>query len=361
MKLALVVKRLSTHGGTERFVSGLAAWLAGRGHQVDAWCVGVDTPVEGVEVRSLGWAGRGRLGRLVAFDRAARRIPAQDYDLVIGFARGGAPELFRAGGGCHEAWMRAGSWTVADELERAIDRRVVHSAHRVVVNSQLAARDLVAHYGVPAHRIRLIRNGVDLARFRPRPGAAPLGSVPTVVFVGSGFARKGLETAIRAVARLDGVRLLVLGTDPRPGRYRRLAARVGMANRFDLLGRCDRPEEILPGAAALVLPTRYDSFANACLEAMACGVPVVTSQANGAAEVLPEPWMVVSDPEDADAFAASLARALREPGLGSACRDAAEAWPAAQAFERIEELVVEMVQARAKREEAPAGPMPESC
>lgn len=345
MKVALVVKRLSTHGGTERFVSGLSAFLAEQGHRVEVWCSGVDAGaprVAGVEVRDLPVSGRGRILKMLALDRASRKIRRDDYDVVMGFVRAGASDVYRAGGGCHEAWMQHRGWQLADEVERELDRRAVLAARRVVVNSRMAADDLVRFYGLPVERIRLVRNGVDLQRFRPRPEATLGLPDPTIAFLGSGFQRKGLDIAIGAVARLPGVHLAVLGTDRYEARYRRQAARLGVADRVHFMGAVDLPEEVLPAARALVLPTRYDPSANACLEALACGVPVVTSAANGAAEVLPEPWMTVRDPEDVQGFADALEQALRTSGLGEACTEVARTWPAEGAYARMAALGVEL-------------------
>ena len=92
----------------------------------------------------------------------------------------------------------------------------------------------------------------------------------------------------------------------------------------------------------MILPTRYDPFANATLEAMACGVPVVTSRANGAAEVLPEPWMSVADAGDVDGFVAALERTLQTKELGARCRAVAETLPAEGAFSKMEGCMREL-------------------
>ena len=74
---------------------------------------------------------------------------------------------------------------------------------------------------------------------------------------------------------------------------------------------------------------------------MACGVPVVTSAANGAAEVLPEPWQVVADPGDAAGFSAALERALHDKGLSARCRAAAEQLRASGAYQSIHAVIEE--------------------
>ena len=104
MRLALIVRTLGTHGGTERFVHGLAVWLRDAGARVDVWCVSVEQPVAGVTVRRMPFHARGRPWKLWALHRAALRIPTSDYDCVLSFVRGGRPSIYRAGGGCHAAF-----------------------------------------------------------------------------------------------------------------------------------------------------------------------------------------------------------------------------------------------------------------
>jgi tRNA A-37 threonylcarbamoyl transferase component Bud32 len=151
--------------------------------------------------------------------------------------------------------------------------------------------------------------------------------------VGTGFHRKGLDTAFRALARggpADAV-LWVVGGDPADP-WRRLADELGVGSRVRFLGQRRDIEEIYAAADALILPTRYDSFANVCLEAAAAGIAVVTSGANGAARWLGEAGLVTDDPEDFLGFARAL-DALADPTtreqLGAAARRRAEAqsWP----------------------------------
>jgi len=350
MRLSLLVRRLSTHGGTERFVHGLAGWLLAQGHEVHCWCAAVDAPIAGVQVHLLPLRARGRVGKLLALDHAARAIPPDAQDLLLGFVRGGQPALYRAGGGSHRAWMaRHGRFwgALADQVEARLDDRVLASARIVVGNSELAARDLERFSGVDPAKLRLVRNGVDLARFQPRSGPRPAGP-PLVGFLGTGFTRKGLETALQALRLLPGVQLQVGGGDAHLARWQQRIRRMGLQDRVQLLGPVARPEAWLPTLDAFVLPTRYDPSANACMEALACGVPVLTSADNGACEVLPAPWMTVADSTDAPAFAAGLERALQSNSLQSTslagpCRAAAEALPAAGAFASILALSAELL------------------
>jgi UDP-glucose:(heptosyl)LPS alpha-1,3-glucosyltransferase len=197
-----------------------------------------------------------------------------------------------------------------------------------VANSEQVKAEIVQHYQVPAERLRVVYTGVDRERFRPenrslhreriRKDIGVPAEVPLVLFVGGGFKRKGLVGAVRAVAELDSsaAYLAVAGRgDEDP--YRRLAAEKGLAQRVRFLGSRSDVEALYGAADVFCLPTLYDPCSNACLEALASGLPVVTSTANGASEAISEGrnGLVVTDPLDVAALAEALRSALAlEPG-----------------------------------------------
>jgi UDP-glucose:(heptosyl)LPS alpha-1,3-glucosyltransferase len=274
--------------------------------------------------------------------RAVSSIPREDYDITMGFLRCPNFDLFRAGGGCHAAWLETTRTRLADRLELRMDRAAAASARLIVVNSEMAARDLCHHYGIASERLRLVRNGVDLERFRPLTVSLADNPSRRVGFLGSGFRRKGLEVCIRAIARVPDLQLEVVGRDRKQARYQRLAERLGVADRVRFMGALERPEEWLPTLGAMVLPTRYDPCANACMEAMACGVPVLSTHRNGASELLPEPWMVLDELDDDEALSGMMVRALLDRGLGARCRDAIEPWSSHRASKEILQVVQEL-------------------
>src|SRR5207237_7436129 len=134
-------------------------------------------------------------------------------------------------------------------------------------------------------------------------------SAYAMLFAGSGFERKGLSTAIRALAHLGdgGARLLVLGRgDAAP--YRRLAGELGVAGRVVWLGARPDIERWYAAADVLVLPTRYEPFGNVHLEALASGLPAVTTTSAGGAEVVGADSGAVVEPRDPAAVASALER-----------------------------------------------------
>ncbi len=169
------------------------------------------------------------------------------------------------------------------ELERAL---FGGGARRVIANSQMVKREATQFYGYPAEQIEVVPNGVPLADFHPDSEARALRrkilrlreDEIAVLFVGSGWERKGLRFAITAVTSLGGnFRLFVAGR----GRGRRVGG--GVVQR---LGAVRDLPALYAAADIFVLPTHYDPFSNACLEALASGLPVITTRGNGFSEII---------------------------------------------------------------------------
>ncbi len=358
MKVAIVVRRHASDGGTGRVSVTLARGLLERGHEVHVLCMESATaavPGPEPQVHRLCVPRLWNPVSVSAFALLARRaVRRLDPDVSLGLARVPGLDVHRAGGGCHRAYLdTVPGWrfTIGHPLVLALDRAAVRGARIVLANAPMPARQLVERYGLDPSRARVVPNGVDADRFRPDRRARQevrreLGvpeSATVALFLGCGFRRKGLSTALGAVARVPGLSLWVAGGG-RVGPWVRLARRVGAEARF--LGHRPDPERLLAAADVLILPTRYDAAANAVLEAMASGVPAITSRADGASAFLPEPWLAVEDPADMDGFALAVARALCIPGLGDRCRAVAEAMPWRAAIDAIEAVLGEAAQAR---------------
>ena len=198
----------------------------------------------------------------------------------------------------------------------------------VVCNSRMVKDDVLEHFSIDPGKLRVIYSGVDVDKFHPAlkeqraAVRAELGipdEVTVFVFVGSGFARKGLRQAMRSLARLPAGHLVVVGKDKRREAYRRDAARLKLAGRVHFLGVREDVGRYYGAADALVLPTLYDPFPNVVLEAMASALPVVTSAKCGGAELVEAGGCgYVCDALDGD----GLMRAMR----GSATESIAGNW-----------------------------------
>ncbi len=354
-----MVERYACRGGVEGIAYQVSRHLAEAGEDVHVVCRVDETPGPtagnpGPKVHALGGPSGWQPLRVLAFSRAAGTSAARlGLDVVLSFSRTRHQQVFRAGGGCHAAYMERAYPGAAGRLRRFSPRHAVLLAmerqifadpgQTILCNSEMVAGEIAERHAVPRTRLRVLPNAVDLERFHPdrRGGPEPAalrarlgvdGSGPVWLLVGDGFRRKGVDTAIRALAHApdrEAHLWVVGGDDPTP--YRRLAGEAGVADRVDFLGRRSDPETVYAAADALVLPTRYDAFANVCLEAAAAGLPVVTSGANGAAGFLGDAALVVASPEDAAGFGAALVR-LGDPAeraaFGARARARAEtaAW-----------------------------------
>jgi glycosyltransferase involved in cell wall biosynthesis len=262
-----------------------------------------------------------------------RRFPYDVIDAEFFFPDGpaavwlgkqlGVPVSIKARGADIHHWCHA----------RLTGRQVVRAgnaaAGMLAVSAALKA-DMVA-LGLPAERIRVHYTGVDLDRFKPiadRVAAkAALGvSGPLLLSVGALIPRKGHDLAIRALAELPGVTLMIAGKGPEHERLESLAREIGVADRVRLLG--PQPHEALPALAAAadvgVLVSASEGLANAWVESLACGTPLVLSDVGGARELVdrPEAGRIVA--REPGAIAAAVRELLAFPPDPAAVRATAE-------------------------------------
>lgn len=307
LRIAIVRARYSGHGGAERFVERAASALGGQAELTviaRRWDLAT-TAERPYRFARLDPVYAGSLWRDAGFARSVRAyVAANHFDLVQSHERIAGMPLYRAGDGVHAAYLeRRQSWSTAFNPHHrwliGEERRMFeHPALRAVIcNSNMVMREIAERFAIDASRLHLIRNGIDLQAFAPPSEAQralarnTLGVEPNqrvLCLVGSGFARKGVDSGMRALQALKDPRtlLLVVGHDKQLGRYRRLSHTLGLSSRVRFLGVLADVRPVLHASDAMVLPALYDPFPNAALEALACGVPVVTSTACGVGELL---------------------------------------------------------------------------
>lgn len=285
-------------------------------------------------------------------------------------------DIFRAGDGVHAAYLahRARGMGFAAKLLQKfsayhrdvlrLERRMFESERlkAVIVNSEMVADEIVAFYGYPQERIHLIPNGIDLDRFnsgkqselraatRKRLGVAQDKKV--LILVGSGYDRKGLRAAIETLA-LSGTNaeLWVVGRDRRPSHFSKYAARFGIADRLRMLGPQADALPFIQAADAMLLPSIYDPFPSAVLEALATGVPVVTSESCGARDAVRAlDAKLVRDAYDTEGLAQAIGHALalaEHPETAARCRAIAAGYGMDAMIDRMLELYSQFGHSRA--------------
>lgn len=315
-RIALVYASHRQRGGAEQYLNQLARSLADLGHEITIVCRRHEQPPHpSVRFVHLPVPSPSNAWRMWAFARAVERhIRRAPYDVVVGLGRTWSQDVIRCGG-VHETFLKLErryllgpweKWRGKGLLKGWVAARIEARAYqpgryrRVLVNSELLERDLIARHGIAPDAISVIHNGVDLERFHPRLratagaglrrelGLADAG--PVLLFLGTGFARKGLHSLLDAMPAVLRARpkaqLLVVGSDKHGRAYREHSEALALGERVRFLGRRSDPQACFAAADLYVLPTLYDSFAYSILEAMASGLPVITTHNAGASELI---------------------------------------------------------------------------
>jgi len=312
MRLAIVRQRYTPYGGAERFVERALDALARRGVELSlitrAWPRDGDRRVAPIIVDP---PYLGRTMRDAGFARAVcARINDLPATLVQSHERIACCDLYRAGDGVHAVWVEerireAPAWmrpavalSTFHRYMLAAERRLYASSRlrQVICNSRMVQTEIHERFGLPRERLPIIYNAIDTSAFHPgldvhratvraRHGIAD--DACMFLLVGSAYARKGVGRVLEALAAVPApAHFVIVGRDRRPAKYAALARRFGVAHRVTFAGAQSDPKPYYGAADAFVLPTLYDPFPNAILEAMACGLPVVTSDRCGAAELV---------------------------------------------------------------------------
>jgi UDP-glucose:(heptosyl)LPS alpha-1,3-glucosyltransferase len=384
MRIAIAIRRLARDGGgAQLWTLGYARYLAERGHDVHL-----------LAVAEAGIAVPGTLHRLepgpdVLAEAAAleRRLAGIRADAVHDMGFGWSGDVYHPHAGSDVASdtraiaaaglglrLRAALSPRARARRRrliALEARQVAGARRILAVSGLVRDLLAARHPGAAARITVVPNAVDTAAFAPARGATEAaawrqrlgaGDAILCLAVAQHPRLKGVDLACRALARLSArgldLRLAVAGSTGGPA-WTRLAERLGIAGRVRFLGHADDMRPLYAAADLLLHPTRWDACSLATLEAMASGLPVLTSARNGAAEriVDGESGLVVADPEDVAALAQRL-EALGDPVLrariGAAARSAAISWDLPANHRAAEALLLEAAGLRRAGSVSPA-------
>lgn len=312
MKVAISHTRFSSQGGIEKYVHSLVLRLLEADHEVHLfvrrWEAYEHPGLFFHRVRALP-IGEGLKALSFAYSSAAR-LKTLRFDVVHGFTKAFTQDLYSDGSGLAEPYLRflhtVPLWRRITKFRplmsfayRHIERRRFAGPHapRVLALSRLVQEQILSRYPHMADRVEVLYNPVDVDAYHP--GAREQLRQPTreelttddgatvFLLVGNDFRRKGVSTALRALKYLPQHAVLwVVGHDERLREYQRFAAQLGVSVRFT--GSQPDPLRYYASADAFLLPSRYDAFGQAGLEAFACGLPVIVSAAAGVSELIEE-------------------------------------------------------------------------
>ena len=329
MKIGLVIEQLDPRrGGVEQWTWQYALSLLREGHEVHLIAQGCspEASASGLIVHMV----RSGEERSQFAQQAAAKLQTLSLDVVHDTGCGWSCDLFQPHGGSRVAAFEQNLQLLPLSL-RFLKRQAVKCLPRYrdfarlnqqqygdprriyLALSQMVARDFQRFHGLRSEQIRIVYNGVDCARFTPELRDEHRDRVrrelnvredeTLLLIVAHNYRLKGVPTLIRALGRLveqgQRVKLAIVG-GKRFGSYQRLAARCGCAAQALFLGSQSDPTPFYAAADVYVQPTFYDPCSLVVLEALACGLPVITSRYNGAGELITPgvEGAIIDDPAD---------------------------------------------------------------
>lgn len=378
MKIALAIENFSSHGGgAESYAVELAHTLVSEGWDVHLFGYSWDGQPEKAcfhpiprlpkwlppSVRLLDFALRHR-----------RMIAVHDFDVILGFGNTLEMNVYQSHGGVHALSNARKLRAVKNPLFRFAKRMALfvtpkyharawiesapfRSKRRqvVVAISDMVRDDMADYFQQDKDKIRLVYNGIDVARFSPTQCTGDslrtrLGFREEVLFLfmAYDFTKKGVAYLIEASARLkDRVGagrfgVVVVGRPPSPA-LSRLVDKLGLQDMVVFPGPTKEPESYYQACDVFVLPTFYDACSLVVFEAMAAGLPVITTVYNGAAGIMHHEvdGMILKDPTDTNEMSKAMERFLNAELLRTA-REAATRTASSYSLERNHRAMLEI-------------------
>jgi len=313
LKIAIIRQKYRDDGGAEQFISRAMQALG--------------TTNINISLITRKWSGNGPftaiickpviLGRILReylFKRCAcTAVSRNHFDLVQSHERLPCCDIYRAGDGVHREWVETrkrhssllGRWALSLSLFHhyvmASEQSMLSSSRlkKVICISKLVKSDILKHFpDTDPDKLVIIYNGIDLDQYAPGDAGErsylveSLGIPATsrlLLAVGSGFYRKGMDTAVRALPDCpDHWHLVIVGKDKRQARLASEAKALGLADRVHFTGIVRDPRPYYRSADLFVHPALYEPFGNVVLEAMACGTAVIASNRCGGSELIHE-------------------------------------------------------------------------
>jgi UDP-glucose:(heptosyl)LPS alpha-1,3-glucosyltransferase len=319
MKIALTDSHLDpARGGAQTYIRNFARRLVRDGHEVHVYAASPDAREKGILWHQVPVPPFSPLRDYACALRTRDLLLKERFDVIQGFGSSVQMDVYRPGGGVrralleHEAsamdnparrcWMQIRRATsLRHRLLLRLEKLQFQpgGAHDIIAVSNRVRDEIVQFYHCEPERITVIHNGADLARFTPevrerfRKAARQELGLPNdeimILLVGNNFKLKGVPLLIRALPALRRIsasfRLVVVGRGRRAP-CERLARKLGVGDLVHFAGSTPQPEKYYAAADIFCLPSYYDPCANALLEALACGLPAVTSTSNGSGEIL---------------------------------------------------------------------------
>lgn len=378
MRIAIIRKRYTFHGGAEGFSQAIIKQLSESGNEVHIFAISWDVSarLDNVLFHKVPAITFNSALRDLSFALSAYRLLKKErFDIIQSHDKTLYQDIYRAGDGCHSEWLKQ-RWKRSGLLKRFLIfcnpyhwiilslERLIFRGHRfkkVIAISELVKKEIMDHYGVNERDIEVVYNGVDLERFHPRNRDLYRDEIRSqyhipdnqfvILFVGSGFERKGVRFLLKSANRVPHpVTILIVGKGS-PKSFGDLAKN----QRIIFCGPRREIEKYYAASDIFVFPSFYEPFGNVHLEALASGLPVITTGLSGAAEIIREgdQGYVVPSPEDypiiADKIQLLMIDAELRRRMGINARKLAEKFSFQEHSKKVGELYKNIVVAQCVR------------
>lgn len=345
MKIAFIKRNFSIHGGAERYLQTLLNSLNKENFEIHIFANKWHNQ-EKLFFHHVPIIPFSSFLKAYSFNRNLN-VDLKDFDCVISFERTKKQHIYRAGEGCHIRWLELRS-LLESPLKKTsfklnplhiyylkLEKEIFEDTPLILANSEMIKNEIINYYGIDSTKIVVIYNGVDTERFSPsrrqeshrQKYGLPLDR-KIIIFVGSGFKRKGLMSLLKAmkILKKEPYFLVVVGKGDKE-KYLKECYNLGISDKVLFLGVTSEIENFYAMADLFVLPTIYDPFSNSTLEAMASGLPVITTVNNGVAELIEEgkEGFCIQNPFDYEELADKISKATKNAEkMGEYARKKAE-------------------------------------
>ena len=244
--------------------------------------------------------------RVWLFDRQVCGEKKAD-DLYFSLERISCPDIYRAGDGVHRVFVKVEKKSLFNPLHHVymwLEERCFGHAKKIIANSHMIKKQIMETYGIGEEKIVVVHNGVsveavdedDAKRRISDEFGVDFAQHKMLLYVGSGFRRKGVEELLHLLAALkeEPYIALIVGKEKKMAHYRAVAEALGLGKRVLFTGARDDVKYFYAASDLFIFPTRYEPFSNVVLEAMAYGNAVVTTRQNGASEILDATFVMES-------------------------------------------------------------------
>lgn len=310
MKIAIIHQKYNAFGGGARVLSDIINFYA---KDLQNEVTIIVRHWEGdlqlnVKIVKLDGFYLGAILRDALFARSVKKyLENNTFDVVISDQKIDGIDIYIAGGGVHKTYLqqRRTTGSILSNFGTYLrffnyytlysEYKLFHSSKlkKVICVSNLVRIDILTNYNIDANKLVVVYNGIDAKNFARNYDTRvklrrelSIGDSFTLIFVGSGYLRKGLSQVITALQFLPDVKLIILGKDNDIKHYQEYAKKISVDNQCNFLGAKPQITDYYSASDAFILPSSYEPFGLVYLEALANGIPVIVSDKAGASELI---------------------------------------------------------------------------